>query len=330
VNIDPPLLQVRKLAVRYPVRNRGQAKNRFLTAVRDISFDVQAGEIFGLVGETGCGKTSLARAILRLSEPSEGEVFFRQQALGGMNKSELRNSRREIQYLFQDPLASLSPRRTIEQSLREPLALYNIGARETYRARMEQTLATVGLHPEVLTQYPHELSGGQRQRVALARALVAEPALIIADEPMSSLDVSVQARIIKLILDVRRATQVAFLLISHDLAVIQQLADRVGVMYLGEMVELAPVSQLFKAPAHPYTRALLNAVPGIGSQADENPVLLSGELPSALTPPPGCVFHTRCPEAMEICEKITPSQTYPADKAGHDENHTVRCHLWPR
>jgi oligopeptide/dipeptide ABC transporter ATP-binding protein len=322
-----PLLQVDQLVVKFPSAASARQGPAQLTAVRKVSFDIHPGEIFGLVGESGCGKTSLGRALIHLIKPSEGEVSFRGRSMVGMEKSELRQCQRKIQYLFQDPLSSLSPRRTVEQSLQEPLDLYKIDDPAARPALIVQTLETVGLAQEVLNLFPHELSGGQRQRVALARALVAKPELIIADEPMSALDVSVQARIIRLIHEVRRETGVAFLLISHDLAVIQQLADRVAVMYLGKILEMAAASQIFQSPAHPYTQALLKAVPVIRNNQAEKPVYLEGEPPSALTPPAGCVFHTRCVEVMDICKNIDPPPTIVTESLSSEKNHTVRCHL---
>jgi peptide/nickel transport system ATP-binding protein/oligopeptide transport system ATP-binding protein len=322
------LLQVNNLTVKFPSATSGRQLPAHLTAVRNVSFDIHQGEIFGLVGESGCGKTSLGRALIRLVKPSAGKVKYRGQTIGEMKKAELRQRQRKIQYLFQDPLSSLSPRRTVQQSLREPLDLYNIGDPTERPTLITQTLDSVGLQQKVSGQFPHELSGGQRQRVAFARALVAKPDLIIADEPMSSLDVSIQARIIKLIHHVRRETGVAFLLISHDLAVIQQLADRVAVMYLGKILEMADTNHLFRSPAHPYTRALFRAVPQIRNESVENTVPLYGEPPSSLTPPPGCVFHTRCSEAMDVCKKIEPPQTIVGDKQVVEKNHIVRCHLW--
>ncbi len=326
MNSEPALLQVRELNVVYPLRAAFGRKGNRLNAVRGVTFDLHHGRIFGLVGESGCGKTSLARAIIGLTAISSGTVYYRERELSLPGTRELRQTRRQIQYLFQDPLAALSPRRNIWQTLLEPLTLYRIGKRESRRSRIESVLETVDLHREVLTRYPHELSGGQRQRVALARALVSEPRLIIADEPMSSLDVSVQARMITLIRKVQRELGIAFLLISHDLAVVQQLADDVAVMYQGQFVETGPASLVFGKPAHPYTRALFDAVPRHSPGHHSEPVPLKGEAPSALTPPAGCVFHTRCPQVMERCLTWSPPEiSLAVSPAG---NHTARCHLW--
>lgn len=321
---NSPLLSVRDLVVKYRV---GSGNKNFLTAVNGVSLDIHAGSIFGLVGESGSGKTSLAHSIMQLVRPAAGEVLFHGENLASMNKPGLRISRRNIQFVFQDPLASLSPRRSILQSLIEPLNHFRIDAAEQRFARARGALETVGLEADVLQRFPHELSGGQRQRVALARALVTEPELIIADEAVSSLDVSVQARIIELILDLRQRLGIAFLFIAHDLAVIQQLADRVGIMYLGKMIETAPADRLFQQAAHPYTRSLLEAVP-VPDPAHGKPVALQGEPPSALAPPAGCAFHTRCPRAEEQCRILEPLDRQINETGTKRTAHNVRCHLW--
>ena len=244
-----------------------------------------------------------------------------------MKDKEKRNARKNIQLIFQDPLVSLSPRRSILQSLLEPLNHFRIGDSGQRRSRAMNALATVGLNQDIQHRYPHELSGGQRQRAALARALIAEPELIIADEAVSSLDVSVQARILELILDLREKTGAAFLFISHDLAVIQQLADVVAVMYLGKMLEIAPAGTIFREAAHPYSRALLDAVPAPDPSHDR-PLVLGGEPPSPLTPPSGCVFHTRCPAVMRQCEQKPPAERQIKGPENSHSSHLIRCHLW--
>ena len=324
MHTNPPLLSVRDLVVKYRVKS---GNRDLLTAVNGVSFDIHAGSIFGLVGESGSGKTSLAHSIMQLVQPAAGEVLFHGENLAQMNQASLQKTRRNIQLVFQDPLASLSPRRSIAQSLIEPLDHFRIDAAGQRHARACRALETVGLEPDVLQRFPHELSSGQRQRVALARALLPEPELIIADEAVSSLDVSVQARIIELILALRQKQGIAFLFIAHDLAVIQQLADRVGVMYLGKMIEIAPAHRLFRQAAHPYTRALLEAVP-VPDPAHANPVVLQGEPPSALTPPAGCVFHTRCPQVMEQCRVLEPLDRQINEPGVKNTTHHVWCHLW--
>jgi len=321
----PALLQVRHLSVTYALQRTFFSSRRWLAAVSDVSFDLFRGQILGVVGESGCGKSSLARAIVGLNDAA-GAVLYQQREISRMSAPELRRTRREIQYLFQDPLAALSPRRTIWQTLLEPLQLYRIGDRKNHRSRIDSVLALVDLHPDMLSRYPHELSGGQRQRVALARALVAEPTLIIADEPMSSLDVSVQARMITLLRKVQLETGVAFLFISHDLAVVRQLADEVAVMYMGQFVEAGPASRVFTGAAHPYTRALIDAAPRLNYQHRTGPATLRGEPPPALTPPAGCVFHTRCPQVMDSCYTMRPAKITLAEAPSG--KHTVRCHLW--
>ncbi len=318
------LLSVRDLVVRYQAGGRSRTP---LTAVRGVSLDIAPAGIYGLVGESGSGKSSLAHAILQLLPPAGGQVLFKGQDLAAMKKSQLNAARRNIQVVFQDSLASLSPRRSILQTLVEPLNHFRIGSPACREEKATATLQTVGLDPVVMDRYPQELSGGQRQRVALARALVTEPELIIADEPVSSLDVSVQARIIELILELREKLGIAFLFVSHDLAVIRQLADTVGVMYFGKIVEYAAADQLFARPAHPYTRSLLDAVP-VADPAHPPPVVLAGEPPSPLTPPAGCVFHRRCPDTIAPCSSIEPGETSINGQDLKTTNHRVRCHLW--
>jgi peptide/nickel transport system ATP-binding protein len=318
------LLSVRDLVVRYPA---GGPSRTPLTAVRGVSLDIAPAGIYGLVGESGSGKSSLAHAILQLVPPAGGQVLFNGQNLVTMKKSQLNVARRNIQVVFQDSLASLSPRRSILQTLVEPLDHFRIGDPASRERKATAAMETVGLDPLVIDRYPQELSGGQRQRVALARALITEPELIIADEPVSSLDVSVQARIIELILELREKLGIAFLFVSHDLAVIRQLADTVGVMYLGKIVEYAASEQLFARPAHPYTRSLLDAVP-VADPAHPAPLVLAGEPPSPLTPPAGCVFHRRCPDSIAPCSSTDPGETSIYGQDSKTTNHRVRCHLW--
>jgi len=326
------LLSVRNLVVEYGPTGPGR---NALAAVRDVSLNIEPAGIFALVGESGSGKTSLANAVLQLIPQAAGRVMFQGQDLAEMSALQLREARRNIQAVFQDPLASLSPRRTVQQSLLEPLNHFHIGDSSGRKEQVGTALATVGLDPGLRQRYPHELSGGQRQRVALARALVSEPKLIIADEPLSSLDVSVQARIIELILNLREKLGIAFLFVSHDLSVVRQLADTVAVMYSGRLVETAPAQTLFSRPAHPYTKSLLRAVP-VADPGHPAPSVLGGEPPSALTPPVGCVFHMRCSERIERCLTQEPIETdlgFPDETSGEGQeaqqsNHRVRCHLW--
>lgn len=320
----PPLLSIRDLHVQYPAAD---SSRRLLAAVSGVSLDVQAGGIVGLVGESGSGKSTLARAVAQLVPLNAGQILFHGNELNRLKGAELNRARRNIQLIFQDPLASLSPRRSILQCLLEPLDHFRIGDAVQRQSRVAEALETVGLGLDSLHRYPHELSGGQRQRVALARALVTGPELIIADEAVSSLDVSVQANILELIRHLRETKGIAFLFISHDLAVIQQLADAVAVMYLGKMMEIAPAAALFSQPAHPYTQSLLAAVPST-NPADDPPLVPGGETPSVLTPPAGCVFHTRCPEKMAECERIPPVPENITEAGVTANAHIVRCHLW--
>jgi oligopeptide/dipeptide ABC transporter ATP-binding protein len=326
MNPDSPLLRIRDLSVSYAVRRPSGYGQEHLQAVRGVSLDVHSGRVFGLVGESGCGKSSLARAIIHLVKPDSGSVHYQDIDLSQADAPGLRRARREIQYLFQDALASLSPRRSIWQALLEPLLHYRIGNAAEHRTRIGQVLEQVDLSADILPRYPHELSGGQRQRVALARALIAEPALIIADEPLSSLDASVQARMLALMRKVQIKNGLALLFISHNLAVVQQLATEVGVMYAGEMVERGPVNALLQNPAHPYTRTLLDAVckPGNG----ELPALEAGTPPAPLAPLPGCSFQNRCPRVMEHCKIISPHDNFIVSATTNGGKHIARCHLW--
>jgi len=295
-----------------------------VTAVRNVSLEIGPGRILALVGESGSGKTSLARAVLRLLPVTSGELLFKGQNLAALEGRPLREIRRSIQAVFQDPLASLSPRRSVLQTLLEPLDHFRIGSAAERQARAIGALETVGLGAMHLGRYPHELSGGQRQRVALARALVTEPELIVADEPVSSLDVPVRTRIIDLIKDLRARLGLAFLFVSHDLSVVRRLTDDVAVMNLGTLVEAGPAAALFARPAHPYTRSLLASVP-VPDPGHASPSVLAGEPPSALTPPGGCVFHMRCPDRIGQCAVDAPAETRVSHSA---PDHRVRCHLW--
>jgi oligopeptide/dipeptide ABC transporter ATP-binding protein len=294
-----------------------------MTAVRDVNLDIAGGHILALVGESGSGKTSLARAILRLVPIESGEIWFRGQNLAALSERDLRQPRRSIQAIFQDPLAALSPRRTVLQTMLEPLDHFGIGARPSRRERAVAALETVGLDATLLQRFPHELSGGQRQRVSLARALVSEPDLIIADEPVSSLDLSSQARIVELIRDLRKRLDLAFLFVSHDFSVVSRVADEVAVMYHGTLVEKGPAPVIFARPAHPYTRSLLAAVP-VADPGHPPPVVIPGDPQPALTPPAGCVFHRRCPDRLDLCRNQAPAETTVMTT---EPDHRVRCHL---
>jgi len=318
------LLRVSNLTIEY---REAESPSGKLEAVRDVSLDIPRGGILALVGESGSGKTSLAHAILQLLPIASGQVLFQGRDLVGLNKAGMRAARRSIQAVFQDPLASLSPRRSIRQTLLEPLDHFAIGTKRGRSDIAAEAIEAVGLEKHLLDRYPHELSGGQRQRVGLARALVCGPDLVVADEPVSSLDVSMQARIVELILELRERLGVAFLFVSHDLSVVRRLADRVAVMYAGQIVESGPASQIFKSPAHPYTRALLRSVP-VADPEHEAPIVLEGEPSQPLTPPTGCVFHKRCADALPDCPLHQPVERAISGTEQDHTEHRVRCHLW--
>ena len=300
-----PLLEVKDLVVSYRVRSHNFAPKRTLYAVNGVSFEIGAGETLGLVGESGCGKSTLGKALVRLEKPERGSIRLEGRELANLSGRALRKSRGDIQMIFQNPYGSLNPRLKIWESLDEVLALRFSGDRAARRARAEELLAQVGLPADTLERYPHQFSGGQRQRIGIARALAGNPKLIVADEPVSALDVSVQASIVNLLMDIQRDCGLAFLFIAHDLAVVEHISRRIMVMYLGRIVEIAPAHELVASARHPYTRALLSAVPTLDGRGAKR-LLLSGDVPSPLDPPPGCPFHPRCPRALERCSRELP------------------------
>ncbi|MGH7268289.1 MAG: ABC transporter ATP-binding protein [Candidatus Rokuibacteriota bacterium] len=306
----PPLLEVRDLVKHFEVGGGLFGRRRgLIRAVDGVSFTIRRGETLGLVGESGCGKTTTGRCILQLERPTSGTVIFEGQDLTRLEGTALRQARRRVQVIFQDPYSSLNPRMTVGQIVAEPMAVHGIvpdaAARE---ARVRALLGQVGLLPQHARRYPHELSGGQRQRVGVARALAVEPALIVCDEPVSALDVSIQAQIINLLEDLQSELGLTYLFVAHDLSVVRHISDRVAVMYLGKIVELADRKALYDDPRHPYTRALLSAVPipDPELEARRERVVLGGEVPSPLNPPPGCAFHPRCPIAVDRCRAAVP------------------------
>ena len=320
------LLEVRELRKHFPVR--GGLLRRVVAqvkAVDGVSFTLEPGRTLGLVGESGCGKSTLGRAILRLQPPTSGQVLLEGRDLAALSPAELVAMRREMQIIFQDPFASLSPRRTVAQIIREPLDVHGIGTPAERRRRVLELLDVVGMRAGVQDRYPHEFSGGQRQRIGIARALALNPKLIVADEPVSALDVSVRSQVLNLIARLQRDHGIAFLFISHDLSVVRHVSDEVGVMYLGRLVELAPTHEMFANPRHPYTEALLSAVPVPDPRRKSRRIVLGGDLPSPMSPPPGCPFHTRCPKALPSCSQVAPPEI---DVGGPGRPHKVACHLY--
>ncbi len=319
------LLEVENLSVRYPLQSGALGRVRgWLPAVQQVSFSIERGETLGLVGESGCGKSTLGRAVVRLVEAAEGTLRFEGEDITRLKGRALRQRRRRFQMIFQDPLGSLDPRRTIGASLREALDIHQLAiGRKAREDRVAALLRSVGLDPGHAGRYPHEFSGGQRQRIGVARALAVQPGLIVCDEPVSALDVSVQAQVVNLLRDLQQSQGLAYLFIAHDLAVVEHVSHRILVMYLGRVVESAPAKALLQTPRHPYTQALIAAVPALDPDTQRRRLILPGEMPSPFNPPPGCPFHTRCPLAEARCRMERPAllETEPG--------HAVACHLVP-
>lgn len=316
------LLEVNGLKKYFPItggifgKKTGEVK-----AVDDISFFVKKGETLGIVGESGCGKSTTGRLLMRLIEASDGRILFEDKEITSMTKSELRKTRRDIQMVFQDPYASLNPRHSIGKILEEPLIVHGIGTKEERKKRVQEMLEIVGLSSYHARRYPHQFSGGQRQRIGIAKALMTKPKLIIADEPVSALDVSIQAQVLNLMKDIQNEFQLTYLFIAHDLGVVRHISDRVGVMYLGRLIELSDSEELYNNPLHPYTKALLSAVPIADPEIKRERINISGEIPSPSNPPSGCAFHTRCPECMDMCKTTRPEYR-------SIDGHYVACHLY--
>ncbi|MCG3088232.1 dipeptide ABC transporter ATP-binding protein [Sporosarcina sp. MB25] len=319
------LLDVQGLTKHFPVKGSLDAFNRnrpSVKAVSNVSFQLFEGETFGLVGESGCGKSTTGRTLMRLIEPTEGKAIYRGKNIFEQSSKELRKTREEIQMVFQDPYSSLNPRKRIGSILQEPLIIHSIGKRNEHTDRVMDIMQKVGLLPEQYYRFPHEFSGGQRQRIGLARALIANPKLVICDEPVSALDVSIQSQIINLLKRMQGEFNLTYLFVAHDISVVRHISDRIGVMYLGNMVEVAPTDSLIQNPLHPYTKALLSAVPIPNPRIKRERIALKGEIPSPLNPPAGCVFHTRCPFATDRCKQEVPESREMAP------GHTVACHLY--
>ena len=303
------VLAINGLKTLFPVR--GGVLSRVVGhvhAVNDVSFEIARGEIFGLVGESGSGKTTIGRSILRLNEPTAGEIVFEGTDILRLDRRAFRAFRRKIQIIFQDPYASLDPRKTVAAIIGEALDIHRLAKGAERQRRIAELLEWVGLPADADKRYPHEFSGGQRQRIGIARALAVDPSVLVADEPISALDVSIQAQVINLLQDLQEKLGLTILFIAHDLSVVEHICDRVGVMYLGKLMEIAPTERLFAAPRHPYTRALMAAAPTLDVTGQHQPQLLEGEIPSAIDPPSGCVFRTRCPHAIAACALTVPPQ----------------------
>jgi oligopeptide/dipeptide ABC transporter ATP-binding protein len=314
-DVSGELVRVRGLFKHFPVAGGADV----VRAVDGVTFEIYRGETLGLVGESGCGKSTVGRCLLRLMEPTRGEVFFEDRNVLELSGKDLRALRREMQIIFQDPYASLNPRMRVRDIVGEPLAVHGVGTKQERRDRVADLLRKVGLDPDYMNRYPHEFSGGQRQRIGIARALALNPKLIVADEPVSALDVSVQAQVINLLEDLQSEFNLTYLFISHGLAVVEHISDRVAVMYLGRIVEVASAADLYANPLHPYTRALLSAIPVPDPTRKRDRIVLHGDVPTPINPPSGCRFHTRCPEAVPECSRIDPDLREVAPR------HSVAC-----
>ncbi len=320
---DPEaLLEVRHLRKTFPIKKSLMGKvQKELIAVDDVSFKLKAGETLGIVGESGCGKTTLGRAILKLHAPSAGRIIFDGEDITNYKPKEMRSNRKKMQIIFQDPYSSLPPRSTVGNILSEPVEVHNIVPKEEVKDHVLKLMEKCGLRDYYYERYPHEFSGGQRQRICIARALSVNPKLVICDEPVSALDVSIQAQIINLLKDLQKSLNLAYVFISHDLSVVKFISDKIGVMYLGSMVEFGSKKDIFSNPLHPYTKALFSAIPNPNPDVKMNRIVLNGDIPSPANPPSGCRFHTRCPHATEKCKYVTP------EYREYEEGHFAACHL---
>jgi oligopeptide/dipeptide ABC transporter ATP-binding protein len=321
---DDTLLSVQGLVKHFPLK-RGVIMSKTIGHVRavdDVSFEIRRGETLALVGESGCGKSTTGRLILRLMPPSDGEIRFQGKDIAQLDDDAMRRMRRHLQIIFQDPYASLNPRMTVGDIITEPMQVHEIGSESERAERVGELLKVVGLLPEHARRYPHQFSGGQRQRIGIARALAVNPDLIVCDEPVSALDVSIQAQVVNLLQDLQQRLGLSYLFIAHDLAVVKHISDRVAVMYLGKLVEIADKESLYRRPRHPYTQALLSAIPRPDPAAERQRIVLHGDVPSAMKPPTGCRFHTRCAHAQERCRQEEPilRETAPG--------HRVACHFF--
>lgn len=321
--MKPYLVDVKNLKKYFPVNqtNLFSTQKQFVKAVDDVSFAIQSGETMGFVGESGCGKSTVGRTILRLIEPTEGQVLFEGRDIVKLNPNDLREMRKEMQIIFQDPYASLDPRKTVKEIVGEAFHIHKIGSSKEIESQVKELLRLVGMGPDQINRYPHEFSGGQRQRIGIARALALHPKFVVCDEPVSALDVSIQAQVVNLMKDLQQKLGLTYLFISHDLRIVKHICDRISVMYLGALVEIADKADLYTNPLHPYTQALLSAIPTTNPNAKRQRIILEGDVPSPMNPPSGCRFHTRCPEAQEICKLKAP------ELRDLGTNHMVACHM---
>jgi len=323
MNADGNLVEVKNLRKFFPVHSHFFSRAKiFVQAVVGVNLFIRRGETLGLVGESGCGKSTLGRLILRLEEPTEGQILFENEDILQYDSERLRQLRRQMQIIFQDPYSSLNPRKTVGSIIGEPLIIHHIGTKKEREERVLKLMEVVGLRPEHINRYPHEFSGGQRQRIGIARALALNPKLIIADEPVSALDVSIQAQVLNLLEDLQKEFHLTYLFIAHDLSVVEHISDRVAVMHLGRLAELALSEDLYRSPKHPYTQALLSANPVPDPTLERKRILLQGEVPSPINPPSGCNFHTRCPYKVEPCPQEVPQFKE------IEPNHWVACYLY--
>jgi oligopeptide/dipeptide ABC transporter ATP-binding protein len=313
------IIDVVELRKHFPVKRKAFAAQEWLKAVDGLNFSVKDGAVFAVVGESGSGKSTVARLILRLISPTSGRILFRERDIQGLKGESLKEFRKSVQIIFQDPFASLNPRMTVFDTVSEPLKIHRLAPRPELKDRVAGLLKSVGLHADILSRYPHEFSGGQRQRICIARALAVSPKVLVADEPLSALDVSIQAQILNILQELRKQSNISFIFISHDLRVVQYFSDQIGVMYLGKIVELAGTDDLFRDPLHPYTIELLSSAPQI--KPGRKREVLKGDVPSPIDIPPGCPFHPRCPKRFDPCDKVVPELKEAKDRL-------VSCHLF--
>lgn len=324
-NGNNPILSVKDLKKHFPVRNLFGRAGAFVKAVDGVSFDLYEGQTYGLVGESGCGKTTIGRTLMRLTEPTAGSAQYKEEDILQIKVEEFKKYRQELQIIFQDPYSSLNPKRRIGNTLEEPLIIHKMGSKLERLERVEEIMKKVGLRLDQYHRYPHEFSGGERQRIGIARALIVDPKIVVCDEPVSALDVSIQSQIINLLRDLQESLNLSYLFIAHDISVVRYISDRIGVMYLGKIVEESIAEELISEPLHPYTQALLSAVPlpkPRSKRGFDQRTIIEGDIPSPLNPPPGCVFHNRCKYAMDICKQEEPANKEVAP------NHFVKCHLF--